>query len=202
MVLFSSIEALENDLQAIHAEHETQDRMISMRKSALDTIVLDLGQLRSLGRENIEVSAAPSPGADEDVDMNVNDGADGDHAASSDSASKPNSLSSLNPNVKPFQPRGIAQLGSPSLRHAALMNSASRAPTPTSSSLRTPHSSLKGKGHQDEEAEEGEAEEDIEMGEVSEQEERAERMAKGEDREEGEASDEGEDNDLSEHPNG
>ncbi|KAL4076119.1 Tho complex subunit 7-domain-containing protein [Scleroderma yunnanense] len=49
--LQQSILLLENDMAAIRAEHETQERIIREQKSALDSIVIDLGSLRLLGKD-------------------------------------------------------------------------------------------------------------------------------------------------------
>jgi len=46
-----SISLLENDMAAIRAEHETQERIIRGQKFALDSIVIDLGSLRLLGKD-------------------------------------------------------------------------------------------------------------------------------------------------------
>ncbi|KAF4619737.1 hypothetical protein D9613_005159 [Agrocybe pediades] len=56
--LESSIRTLENDMLAIHAEHETQSRIIQGQKAALDSIVSELGTLRFLGKEP-EVLSVP-----------------------------------------------------------------------------------------------------------------------------------------------
>jgi len=49
--LESTIHALENDMAAIRAEHETQNRTIKGHKSALDGIIADLSSLRFMGKE-------------------------------------------------------------------------------------------------------------------------------------------------------
>ncbi|KAJ7781079.1 Tho complex subunit 7-domain-containing protein, partial [Mycena metata] len=49
--LEQTIEALENDMAAIRAEHETQNRTIQAQKTALDGIVSDLGSLRFMGKD-------------------------------------------------------------------------------------------------------------------------------------------------------
>ncbi|KIK29319.1 hypothetical protein PISMIDRAFT_89602 [Pisolithus microcarpus 441] len=49
--LHQAIFLLENDMTAIRAEHETQDRIIRGQKSALDSIVTDLASLRVLGKD-------------------------------------------------------------------------------------------------------------------------------------------------------
>ena len=51
LVFSRTIHALENDMAAIRAEHETQNRTIKGHKSALDGIVTDLSSLRFMGKE-------------------------------------------------------------------------------------------------------------------------------------------------------
>ncbi|KAK0206388.1 Tho complex subunit 7-domain-containing protein [Desarmillaria ectypa] len=52
------IQALENDMMAIRSEHDTQNRTIQSQKSALDTIISDLGALRSLGKDTADIPAS------------------------------------------------------------------------------------------------------------------------------------------------
>lgn len=58
--LHQAILLLENDMAAIRAEHETQERIIQGQKSALDGIVMDLSSLRLLGKDK-DVSQLGSP---------------------------------------------------------------------------------------------------------------------------------------------
>lgn len=204
-------------MQAIRAEHETQDRMIHARKSALDGIVGDLGLLRLLGKDS-EVSQAPSPMPD--VELTSADGAeissgkdgegkDGNGSAESGEAGEendgregsaaPSSTASLNPTAKPFAPR----TDSPLRNAAALalrrsntngMSTLGDSDTPAAStpasagSSPSPTSKSKLKRTVDSTKEDGEEDEDdVEMGEVSEKEARGRK--KREDLEEGEASD-------------
>lgn len=46
-----TITSLENDMAAIRAEHDTQNRTIQGHKTALDTIVADLNTLKFMGKE-------------------------------------------------------------------------------------------------------------------------------------------------------
>ncbi|KAF9247349.1 Tho complex subunit 7-domain-containing protein [Melanogaster broomeanus] len=67
--LVQSILALENDMAAISAEHETQERIIRGQKSALDCVVMDLGSLRLMGKDKESTasrlaSPAPTPAPD------------------------------------------------------------------------------------------------------------------------------------------
>lgn len=56
-----SILALDSDMAAIRAEHETQERVMLGQKSALDSIVSDLGFLRFMGKDGEAVSVVTSP---------------------------------------------------------------------------------------------------------------------------------------------
>ncbi|KAH9948761.1 Tho complex subunit 7-domain-containing protein [Amylocystis lapponica] len=74
-----SISSLENDMVAIRAEQDTQNRIIQAQKSALDVVISDLGSLRLMGKQDAtEVSRGVTPLADapiiditdaEDVEM-------------------------------------------------------------------------------------------------------------------------------------
>ncbi|KAJ7129506.1 Tho complex subunit 7-domain-containing protein [Mycena epipterygia] len=60
--LEQSIKSLENDMAAIRAEHDTQNRTIQAQKSALDTIIAELGSLRFMGKDReTAASSDPSP---------------------------------------------------------------------------------------------------------------------------------------------
>ncbi|KAJ7180265.1 Tho complex subunit 7-domain-containing protein [Mycena crocata] len=60
--LEQTIKSLENDMAAIHAEHDTQNRTIQTQKTALDAIVADLGSLRFMGKDReAAASSDPSP---------------------------------------------------------------------------------------------------------------------------------------------
>ncbi|KAK0230947.1 Tho complex subunit 7-domain-containing protein [Armillaria fumosa] len=52
------IQALENDMMAIRSEHDTQNRTIQSQKIALDTIISDLGALRSMGKDTTDIPAS------------------------------------------------------------------------------------------------------------------------------------------------
>ncbi|KAI6047449.1 Tho complex subunit 7-domain-containing protein [Pisolithus marmoratus] len=56
----TTILLLENDMTAIRAEHETQERIIRGQKSALDGIITDLVSLRLLGKDR-DVTPATTP---------------------------------------------------------------------------------------------------------------------------------------------
>ncbi|KAF9058058.1 Tho complex subunit 7-domain-containing protein [Panaeolus papilionaceus] len=59
--LESSISSIENDIAAIRAEHETQNRFIHSQKSALDNIVSELTSLRFMGKEAESTSHPQTP---------------------------------------------------------------------------------------------------------------------------------------------
>ncbi|KAK0191116.1 hypothetical protein F5146DRAFT_1000996 [Armillaria mellea] len=52
------IQALENDMMAIRSEHDTQNRTIQSQKTALETIISDLGALRSMGKDTADIPAS------------------------------------------------------------------------------------------------------------------------------------------------
>ncbi|KAJ7638994.1 Tho complex subunit 7-domain-containing protein [Roridomyces roridus] len=58
-----SIQSLENDMAAIRAEHDTQNRLIQAQKAALDTIVTDLSSLRFMGKDAGSPEDTPAPEA-------------------------------------------------------------------------------------------------------------------------------------------
>ncbi|KAL5531379.1 hypothetical protein ACEPAG_4256 [Sanghuangporus baumii] len=117
-----SISALENDIQVIREEHETLNRSILARKTALGSLVSEIGNLTMLGRDvpkvDITASRAPSeppetdaepvaPGSQMDVDVAEGtasggsiDGGDEGHIEGSGKTS-----SMLNAAAKPFSPR-------------------------------------------------------------------------------------------------
>ncbi|KAJ7498758.1 Tho complex subunit 7-domain-containing protein [Mycena latifolia] len=59
--LEQTIKSLENDMAAIRAEHETQNRTIQAQKAALDGIVADLGSLRFMGKDREAAAALSDP---------------------------------------------------------------------------------------------------------------------------------------------
>ncbi|KAI0355382.1 hypothetical protein OH77DRAFT_1454627 [Trametes cingulata] len=71
--LEQSIQALENDMAAIRAEHENQNRILYAQRSALDTVIRDINVLRLMGKDAAEESTAPTPAPEtqpgEDVEM-------------------------------------------------------------------------------------------------------------------------------------
>ncbi|KAK7696195.1 hypothetical protein QCA50_000848 [Cerrena zonata] len=186
--LESSIRALENDMAAIRAEHETQDRTLIAQKTRLDMLVSDLSELRLMGKPEVtdlSEPEAPPPttpapeitvSQSDDVEMSdareraesgelkENEGTD------SDEEDIPLSKT-LNPTARPFIPHRTSGTSLSSL--------------PAQSGATTP---VLGEGSS---KEEGEEEEDVEMGELSEDGhgKGQPKMKSKEDLEEGEASD-------------
>lgn len=203
-------------MQVIRDENEAQNRAIHARKSALDAIVADIGQLRLLGKEALLTVEAGTPRAGSEVHSAERgsieaDGEEGGTGTMTEGEGE-GTPQKLNPAAKSFTPRQ-----STPLLHIATRNSASglnstlgvpvdtpspsqeNTPVPASSSdmkddrESSPLSPLEGdekkeEGEAEDEVEEGEEAEDIEMGEVSEKESKGRKAI--EDREDGEASDE------------
>ncbi|KAM5534788.1 hypothetical protein V8D89_011504 [Ganoderma adspersum] len=70
--LAQSIQSLENDMAAIRAEHENQNRTLQAQKAALDTVIQDINTLRLMGKQDATEDATPAPDtqpAEEDVEM-------------------------------------------------------------------------------------------------------------------------------------
>ncbi|KAF7355457.1 Tho complex 7 [Mycena sanguinolenta] len=59
--LEQTIESLENDMAAIRAEHDTQNRLIQAQKAAMDEIVASLEALRFMGKDREGVSTDLTP---------------------------------------------------------------------------------------------------------------------------------------------
>ncbi|CAL1700190.1 unnamed protein product [Somion occarium] len=186
--LESSIRALENDMAAIRTEHETQDRTLLAQKTRLDMIIGDLSELRLMGKVDVtdladnELSRAVSPlpelqVSNSDVEMTdarerAESGELNEEKDDKDSDEEDIPLSkstSLNPSARAFMP-----------------HSSSGTPAPPVSSEQASAPGMSSK-------EEGEEDEDVEMGELSEDGRDAGKVAKNrkakEDLEEGEASD-------------
>ncbi|KAI1796079.1 Tho complex subunit 7-domain-containing protein [Ganoderma leucocontextum] len=70
--LEQSIQSLENDMAAIRAEHENQNRTLQAQKAALDNVIQDINTLRLMGKQDAVEDATPAPEtqpAEEDVEM-------------------------------------------------------------------------------------------------------------------------------------
>lgn len=72
--LEQTIQSLENDMAAIRAEHETQNRTLQGHKSALDGIIAELSSLRFMGKEQATTESLPATPAPEGLDAIVTDG--------------------------------------------------------------------------------------------------------------------------------
>ncbi len=145
-VSISSIAEIESDMQVIRVEHESQNRTIYARKTALDAIVSDLGQLRILGKETAAAvaqgdangSRAPSepttpvhPANAADTTMQE-DGEEGSESPSTgksrDGDSQGHStltVPHLNPSAKSFAPRRSTPLLHTATQQLRLQNSVS-----------------------------------------------------------------------------
>lgn len=192
-------------MQAIHAEHETQDSLLQSRKAALDSIVSDITLLRQLGQENLdESSRAPTPHPEGDAvgaadtenanktsglaNASVNDsnelgantierGIDSGKIAE-DSLKSSSKASSPSPQLNPTAKPFRPQTQDSALRAALRNASGLNATLSMESRDATPLGGFN-----------ADTEDDIEMGEVEEVKVKSKKMK--EDREEGEASDEG-----------
>ncbi|KAH8094900.1 Tho complex subunit 7-domain-containing protein [Cristinia sonorae] len=199
-----SIRSLENDMAAIRVEHENQNRSIQMQKVRLDMAVADLQELRLMGKpeeeqdgsgsaegeagEVEEISTPVAAQASADVDMTREESGElqeekeegeeaeepGDRALESDEEDIPLAKTvALNAGARSFMPRGSSTRPS-----TPLHGGASRVSTPLQSQVSR--------------KEEGEEDEDIEMGELAEEprgSNGSKKKANPEDLEEGEASD-------------
>jgi hypothetical protein len=162
-----SIDALENDIVAIRSEHETQHRVMQSQKSALDSIISDIGSLRLMGKDT-DMSRAVTPS----LDGQVENGEGEDKSLQDISMS-----TSLSVFARPFAPPSRISTPIPSVAQRQIQSKSSSSPLVSSPALAAD------KGHTDDD--------DIEMGELAEEPRdlnKAKKKVK-EDLEEGEASD-------------
>ncbi|KAI0347458.1 hypothetical protein BDW22DRAFT_530739 [Trametopsis cervina] len=186
--LEQSITAIENDIVAIRAEHENQNRTLHTQQVALEVVITSIQELRMMGKQDADITessrpTSPAPdtqpgdeGDDGDVDMEPRDRAEtgeiSDEREDADDSKELGSTSSLskilNPTARPFIPQSSS---STPLR--------SNAGTPLPASDSQPRTEL----------EDGE-DDDIEMGELAESPvEKTKKKIREEELEEGEASD-------------
>ena len=184
-----SITAIENDIAAINAEHDNQNRVLQAQQAALKVVISSIQDLRMMGKQDAdapETSRPTSPipevqeGEDVDVDMEPRTRAETgeisdekEEGESSNEIQESGSQSkSLNPGARPFVPHSSSsRLSTPLLRSTA------GTPFPASESAAKS------------EPEEGE-DNDIEMGELAEEpEKKPSKKPRDEELEEGEASD-------------
>lgn len=205
-MFLSSILLLENDMSAIRAEHDDQTRLIHSQKSALMSIIGDLGSLRLMGKETEtprEVSPAmepsqsspdaaapssPTPGATTpaviDPDLEKEEGEEreekeeGEEDDHQSSDDVPLAFDNrLNPKARPFVPSRNSTPALPTLRKAQ-----ERAGPSVSASA--PASGAKGRTVTEA------VDDDIEMGELAEEPVKSkQKKVREEELEEGEASD-------------
>jgi THO complex subunit 7 len=162
---------LENDMSAIRAEHEAQDRILHQQRSALHNVVAGLTALRLIGKDPDASDGvdSPMPAAD--------DREDGEDAGGVASTLAPSSL--LNPTARPFVPPSRTSTPGDSQRKPGLSM-----PTPLSSG--TPLSRVSSPLPPP--ANSTSKDNDIEMGEVDEKRGRKKKIRE-EELEEGEATD-------------
>ncbi|KAI0065906.1 hypothetical protein BV25DRAFT_1821609 [Artomyces pyxidatus] len=201
--LEQSIQLLENDMAAIRAEHDSQDRLIMTQKSSLFSIISDLGALRLMGKETeTPHEATPAPdatmsdidasqssttviiveaGDEKDDEVEEGEEAEDIHESSDDVPLS----ASLNPKAKPFTPTSTSRNSMPSVPTLRSLRSTSRPTTSTPASVaslsRTASKAAEPEPEDD----------DIEMGELAEEPKdvRGKKKVREEELEEGEASD-------------
>ncbi|PSR73437.1 hypothetical protein PHLCEN_2v10729 [Hermanssonia centrifuga] len=181
--LEQSIRVLENDMHAIHAEHEDQNRVLHAQQAALGVVISNIQDLRLMGKQDVEVAEAsrtssPAPdtqgGEPADVEMETDtreetgeiedNKEEGSNERDSDD-DVPLSKKHLNPSARSFLPHS------------------------SSSRLSTPH--LEGTPPSTRAYREEGEDDDIEMGELAEEpiEKLIKKKIREEELEEGEASD-------------
>ncbi|THG96367.1 hypothetical protein EW026_g5459 [Hermanssonia centrifuga] len=120
--LEQSIRVLENDMHAIHAEHEDQTRVLHAQQTALGVVISNIQDLRLMGKQDVEVPEAsrtnsPAPdtqgGEPADVEMETDtreetgeiedNKEEGENSRDSDD-DVPLSKKHLNPSAKSFLP--------------------------------------------------------------------------------------------------
>ncbi|KAI0677234.1 Tho complex subunit 7-domain-containing protein [Trametes maxima] len=194
--LEQSIQALENDMAAIRAEHENQNRTLHAQKAALDTVIHDINILRLMGKDAEESSSAtPAPETQpgEDVEM---DGTPSVRTREESGELREEAISRA-ANTSRKAAEDVHESDEDIPLSKALLNPAARSFIPKS---RTSTPSLLASGSTPAVPPKGSEEDDIEMGEIGEEpkDARGRRKIRLEELEEGEASDES--SELSEPP--
>ena len=184
------ISSLENDMAAIRAEHENQNRILHAQKAALDDVVQNIGQLRLLGKDVAE-DATPAPETqpgDEDVEM---DGTGSVRTREESGELKEDTLPSRKPAPDGHDSEDDVPLAKAILNPAARSFVPTRTNTPLTPVLRSTPAQLTPTIPDDD---------DIEMGDIGEEpkDAKSKKKAREEELEEGEASDES--SELSEPP--
>ncbi|THH09716.1 hypothetical protein EW146_g8606 [Bondarzewia mesenterica] len=186
--LEQTIQSLENDMAAIHADHDAHNRLIQSQKSALATIIFDLGSLRLMGKDT-ETPRAATPAMDAaasdgeivpltivtDLDMEKEDGEE-DRPSSDDVPLS----ASLNPGAGSFYPGNLTP-ALPTVRNLRSRGGSSMSTPPLTAATQVPSKAT-------------EEDDDIEMGELTEEpvakEVRSKTKVRDEELEEGETGDE------------
>ncbi|KAK7054210.1 Tho complex 7 [Favolaschia claudopus] len=143
--LEQEIQSLENDMAAIHAEHDTQNRLIQAQKAALDGIVGSLESLRFMGKDREAVVTDHSP---RDTPGPEGAGGDGAVAALDGEAALPEKMDveveeGEEETIVVLEPSGSAEAGAEDDIEMG--------------EVEEPEKALKGKKRREEELEEGEA---------------------------------------------
>lgn len=191
--LEQTIKSLESDMAAVRAEHEEQSRVLRAQQSALDVVISHIRDLRLLANPDIDAiehanaqAASPVPEIHQGEDTGTpteprtreetGEIQESPESAKEADAGTASSSKLLNPAAQPFVPGTSSRITTPQ----------TSAPTPTSpAEPRT-------------EQEEGEADDDVEMGELAEDPDDKPSAKKKvrEELEEGEASDSDLDSEL------
>ncbi|KAI0650422.1 Tho complex subunit 7-domain-containing protein [Trametes meyenii] len=195
--LEQSIRALENDMAAIRAEHENQNRILHAQKAALDTVIHDINILRLMGKDAAEESSSATPAPEtqpgEDVEM---DGTSSVRTREESGELREEAISRAASTARKIA-EDVHESDEDIPLSKALLNPAARSFIPKS---RTNTPSLLASGSTPVAPPKVSEEDDIEMGEIGEEpkDARGRRKIRLEELEEGEASDES--SELSEPP--
>lgn len=123
--LEESIQALENEMTEIQAEHDTQTRLVQAQKTSLATVIADLNSLRLMGKESdASRLASPAPGSADDAAMEATNSDDPmtgkperEEGEEGEASMGGAIIKELNPSAAPFTPSGSSgQLGNPTPR--------------------------------------------------------------------------------------
>ena len=161
MLAIRTIDSLENDMTAIRVDHDAQNRLIHAQKSALVSIISELGSLRLMGKDT-ETPRGTTPaldavGSDGEVPLSIVTAADADTEKEEGEEDRQSSddvplSATLNPGPRAFYAsRDSVATGSRSLRSRTGLSSA-----PQSAAV----SRAASKSIEDDDIEMGEVEED------------------------------------------
>ena len=182
-------------MAAIRVEHENQDRTLQAQKAALDIVVVDISQLRILGKHDVAEDSTPAPETqlgDEDVEM---DGTASVRTREESGELREDGDSSGHPSKKPTTEGHDSEDEVPLSK--TTLNPAARSFMPTSRT-NTPLTPVL-RGTPSQHTPTIRDEDDIEMGEIEDPKDpKVKKKAREEELEEGEASDQS--SELSEPP--